>query len=67
MATKSRANATAAAAAEGLVREAVRRWRKNETVVDDTTAIVVYLNFSNAESAPEPSRGIFSFGKSSSG
>lgn len=30
-------------AAEALVREAVRRWRRNEIVVDDTTAVVVWL------------------------
>eukprot|EP00178_Gracilaria_changii_P016598 TRINITY_DN47841_c0_g1_i1.p1 TRINITY_DN47841_c0_g1~~TRINITY_DN47841_c0_g1_i1.p1 ORF type:complete len:547 (-),score=93.57 TRINITY_DN47841_c0_g1_i1:3592-5232(-) len=30
-------------AAEALVREAVRRWRRNEVVVDDTTAVVVWL------------------------
>jgi len=31
-------------AADCLVREAVRRWRRQEEVVDDTTAIVVYLD-----------------------
>lgn len=31
-------------AAEALVREAVRRWRRQEVVVDDTTAVVVWLD-----------------------
>jgi len=31
-------------AAEALVREAVRRWRMNELVVDDATCVIVYLD-----------------------
>lgn len=34
-----------AIAADALVKEAVRRWRRNEMVVDDTTAVVVYLDW----------------------
>lgn len=40
---------SADAAAEALVREAVRRWRRNEVVVDDTTAVVMWLDCSKAE------------------
>jgi len=32
-------------AADALVREAVRRWRRNEVVVDDTTAVVVWIEW----------------------
>lgn len=32
-------------ASEALVREAVRRWRRNEMVVDDTTAVVMWMNW----------------------
>lgn len=32
-------------ASEGLVREAVRRWRRHEVVVDDTTAVVMYMSW----------------------
>ncbi|KAA8494593.1 putative protein phosphatase 2C 64 [Porphyridium purpureum] len=38
------AGSDAAEAAEALVAEAVRRWRRMEVVVDDTTAIVLYLD-----------------------
>lgn len=31
--------------ANALVAESVSRWKKNEQVVDDTTAVVTYLNF----------------------
>lgn len=31
-----------------LVNEAVRRWRRNEVVVDDTTAVVMYINCEDA-------------------
>lgn len=31
--------------ANALVAESVSRWKKNEQVVDDTTAVVMYLNF----------------------
>lgn len=37
---------TADGAAESLVREAVRRWRRNEIVVDDTTAVVMWMDCS---------------------
>lgn len=40
-------------AARELVNEAVRRWTENESVVDDTTAVVVYMDF-----AEEGKRGI---------
>lgn len=39
---------SADAAAEALVREAVHRWRANEPVVDDTTAVVMWLDCSRA-------------------
>jgi serine/threonine protein phosphatase PrpC len=39
-----RESKSAAVAAEALVREAVRRWRRNEVVVDDTTAIVMWID-----------------------
>lgn len=32
--------------ANALVAESVSRWKKNEQVVDDTTAVVMYVNFS---------------------
>lgn len=35
---------SATAAADGLVREAVRRWRRNEDVVDDTTAVIMWID-----------------------
>lgn len=34
-------------ASELLVNEAVRRWRRNEVVVDDTTAVVMYMRWSH--------------------
>eukprot|EP00871_Galdieria_phlegrea_P005823 jgi/Galph1/728/GphlegSOOS_G5468.1 len=37
---------SAQAAAETLVQEAVKRWQKEEQVVDDTTAIVLWLEYS---------------------
>ncbi|OSX77048.1 hypothetical protein BU14_0164s0009 [Porphyra umbilicalis] len=39
-------------AADALVRESVRRWRRNEVVVDDTTAVVVYLNAAGGGRTP---------------
>lgn len=33
------------AVANALVAESVGRWKKNEQVVDDTTAVIVYLNY----------------------
>lgn len=36
-------------ASESLVREAVRRWRRNEVVVDDTTAVVMYMSWEDGE------------------
>lgn len=35
--------------AEALVREAVRRWRRNEIVVDDTTAVVIWMNWEETD------------------
>lgn len=35
--------ATASETSTALVREAVRKWRRNEVVVDDTTAVVMHL------------------------
>lgn len=40
-----RSRAAADEAADALVREAVRRWRRNEVVVDDTTAVVVWIEW----------------------
>eukprot|EP00168_Porphyra_purpurea_P007779 TRINITY_DN19786_c0_g1_i1.p1 TRINITY_DN19786_c0_g1~~TRINITY_DN19786_c0_g1_i1.p1 ORF type:complete len:163 (-),score=44.91 TRINITY_DN19786_c0_g1_i1:27-515(-) len=39
-------------AADALVRESVRRWRRNEVVVDDTTAVIVYLDAAGGPAAP---------------
>lgn len=36
-------------ASESLVREAVRRWRRHELVVDDTTAVVMFMNWEDKE------------------
>eukprot|EP00168_Porphyra_purpurea_P019246 TRINITY_DN757_c0_g1_i8.p2 TRINITY_DN757_c0_g1~~TRINITY_DN757_c0_g1_i8.p2 ORF type:complete len:565 (+),score=170.03 TRINITY_DN757_c0_g1_i8:1625-3319(+) len=36
---------SAQSAADALVREAISRWRRNEAVVDDTTAVVLYLEW----------------------
>lgn len=38
--------ATPSTVANALVAEAVSRWKTNEQVVDDTTAVIVYLNYS---------------------
>ncbi|KAA8499838.1 putative protein phosphatase 2C 65 [Porphyridium purpureum] len=38
-------------AADMLVGEAVKRWRRNEVVVDDTTVVVVYLDFDEGSDA----------------
>uniref|UniRef100_A0A7S1TEC7 PPM-type phosphatase domain-containing protein n=1 Tax=Compsopogon caeruleus TaxID=31354 RepID=A0A7S1TEC7_9RHOD len=56
-------------AAEALVREAVRRWRRNEVVVDDTTAVVVYLDFEEKPASSSEKRtmkNLFSVGKKAS-
>lgn len=37
--------------ANALVAESVGKWKKNEQVVDDTTAVVVYLNFTEKPAA----------------
>eukprot|EP00871_Galdieria_phlegrea_P001293 jgi/Galph1/2164/GphlegSOOS_G850.1 len=50
---KLRRKYSAQEAAEQLVQEAVRRWRKNEHVVDDVTAIVIWLNYK----LPSPGAG----------
>lgn len=39
-------------AADALVRESVRRWRRNEVVVDDTTAVIVYLDAVGSPATP---------------
>lgn len=39
----------AAQVSEALVREAVRRWRRQEMVVDDTTAVVMRLNWGHED------------------
>lgn len=39
-------------AADALVRESVRRWRRNEVVVDDTTAVIVYLDAAGRPASP---------------
>lgn len=44
---------SASDASEALVREAVRRWRRNEVVVDDTTAVVMWMSWENGEGADE--------------
>lgn len=36
---------SASESSEALVREAVRRWRRNEIVVDDTTAVVMWMDW----------------------
>mmetsp|Transcript_1628 Transcript_1628/g.4894 ORF Transcript_1628/g.4894 Transcript_1628/m.4894 type:complete len:478 (+) Transcript_1628:292-1725(+) len=54
------------AAADTLVREAVRRWRRNEVVVDDTTCVIIYLDFphySSENTAVRGVRGFFRLGK----
>lgn len=38
-------------AADMLVNEAVKRWRRNEVVVDDTTVVIVYLDFDDTSDA----------------
>lgn len=40
---------SASDASEALVREAVRRWRRNEVVVDDTTAVVMWMTLADGE------------------
>lgn len=44
---------TASDASEALVREAVRRWRRNEVVVDDTTAVVMWMNWGDHSETSE--------------
>ncbi|GAB0491316.1 hypothetical protein MMPV_002569 [Pyropia vietnamensis] len=39
-------------AADALVRESVRRWRRNEVVVDDTTAVIIYLDAAGQPASP---------------
>ncbi len=41
--------ATASETSTALVREAVRKWRRNEVVVDDTTAVVMHLRVNPSE------------------
>lgn len=41
--------------AEALVREAVRRWRRSEIVVDDTTAVVMWMNWEDEEGRDDES------------
>lgn len=40
---------SASDASEALVREAVRRWRRNEVVVDDTTAVVMWMAWADED------------------
>lgn len=42
--------ASAAETSTALVREAVRKWRRNEVVVDDTTAVVMHLRVNGERS-----------------
>ncbi|EME29352.1 protein phosphatase 2C isoform 1 [Galdieria sulphuraria] len=51
---KYRRKCSAQEAAESLVQEAVKRWRKNELVVDDVTAIVIWLDCKVA--SPNPAK-----------
>lgn len=44
---------SASDASEALVREAVRRWRRNEVVVDDTTAVVMWMSWTDEEENTE--------------
>lgn len=44
---------SASDASEALVREAVRRWRRNEVVVDDATAVVMWMTFGEEEDGEE--------------
>ena len=48
-----REDRSASDASEALVREAVRRWRRNEVVVDDTTAVVMWMNWDEENDAEE--------------
>lgn len=45
IAKQRKSKATPTEAARKLVAEAVKRWKKNETVTDDTTVIVVWLDY----------------------
>jgi serine/threonine protein phosphatase PrpC len=45
VARQRKTGASPSMAANRLVAESVRRWRANETVVDDTTAIVMWLDY----------------------
>lgn len=47
---------TAAETSTALVREAVRKWRRNEVVVDDTTAVVMHLRVKPGASTPASSQ-----------
>jgi len=67
VAERRREGESANAAADALVREAVRRWRRFEAVVDDTTAVVVYFDFSTDANFGEAVRPRFPFGKAASG
>lgn len=64
---KYRRKYTAQEAAEFLVQEAVNRWRKNEQVVDDATAIVIWLDCKvSSPNSAKWEQGVASQGKSSS-
>eukprot|EP00168_Porphyra_purpurea_P016343 TRINITY_DN525_c0_g1_i1.p1 TRINITY_DN525_c0_g1~~TRINITY_DN525_c0_g1_i1.p1 ORF type:complete len:913 (+),score=296.19 TRINITY_DN525_c0_g1_i1:915-3653(+) len=67
-----RSGGAADEAADALVREAVRRWRRNEVVVDDTTAVVVWIEWERdgtglpaAVAASSNRPGVFGGGRSS--
>ncbi|GJQ09428.1 hypothetical protein GpartN1_g1219.t1 [Galdieria partita] len=49
---KLRDKCSAQLAAEMVVEEAVRRWRKEDEVVDDTTAIVLWLDYTEEMTNP---------------
>jgi len=54
---KYRRKYSAQEAAEFLVQEAVKRWRKNEHVVDDVTAIVIWIECKVASPPNSSTRG----------
>lgn len=58
-----REGSSASDASEALVREAVRRWRRNEVVVDDTTAVVMWMEWKDGEETGEDGKGSGGEGK----
>ena len=48
---KEHLNGTPLEAAAALVKEAVHRWQDEEDVVDDTSCVVAFLNYSKSKPA----------------